>query len=104
MSDSTKQLRLGESQIAAFNTDRNAVEQASRFLAFAQAMGGLSQSGVVVDMGGGNGYFARELHEASGSRVRVIDSDEKSIRGCRSLGINGVEAVCGDAVNPDFIR
>jgi hypothetical protein len=96
------QVTLGDKQIAAFNTDRNASEQAARFIRFSQAVGGIAPGRFVVDVGGGNGYFARELHARTGWSVRVIDSDEKSIDGCKALAIAGVEAVVGDAIAPQI--
>jgi hypothetical protein len=91
--ESVAQVTLGDAQIAAFNTDRNAAEQSARFVHFARRFSGVTPGRVVVDIGGGNGYFARDLNAATGWTVRVVDSDEKSIRGCLAIGVAGVHAV-----------
>jgi hypothetical protein len=101
--ESVAQVTLGDAQIAAFNTDRNAAEQSARFVHFARRFSGVTPGRVVVDIGGGNGYFARDLNAATGWTVRVVDSDEKSIRGCLAIGVAGVQAVRGDAIEPDIL-
>jgi hypothetical protein len=56
-------------------------------------------SGVVVDVGGGCGFFAERVSAMTGARVRVVDTDAASVESCRS---KGVEACLGDALNPVF--
>jgi hypothetical protein len=56
-----------------------------------------SKAASVTDVGGGCGYFARGLQEATGCSVRVIDADPESVRACKQAGI---EAEIGDALVP----
>jgi hypothetical protein len=53
--------------------------------------------GVVVDIGGGCGYFARRLADIEGVKTRVIDQDPSSVEASRGIG---VEAEPGDALAP----
>lgn len=62
----------------------------------------LSRTGVVVDIGGGCGYFARTLSKETGFRVRVIDQDPMSIDICKTVNGGSVEAFLGDALNPSI--
>ena len=55
-------------------------------------------NGVLVDVGGGVGYFARIIQEQSNYSVRVIDTDPVSINRCK---LAGLEAIIGDATNLD---
>ena len=56
--------------------------------------------GVVADVGGGCGFFARALQQRSAWRVRVLDMDPKSIDTCQR---NGVSAQLADALQPELI-
>ncbi|WP_370262350.1 hypothetical protein [Limnobacter sp.] len=53
--------------------------------------------GVVVDIGGGCGFFADGLAKKNGLNVRVLDMDPVSVDTCRMAGI---DAKIADAVNP----
>lgn len=53
--------------------------------------------GIVVDIGGGCGYFAESLIRDHGLYVRVIDIDEKSVAECKAKGI---DANIGNALAP----
>jgi SAM-dependent methyltransferase len=97
---STQQVMLEESQIAAFYVDCFAVNQVNHFerLTDFRSLGSIK---LVVDIGGGCGYFAKELNAKTGLRVRVIDSDERSIEACARHNIKSIEGVIGDALNPE---
>lgn len=53
-------------------------------------------TGVIVDIGGGSGYFAGVVKNDLGNTVRVIDMDPISVKNCQKLGVN---AEIGDATN-----
>lgn len=57
---------------------------------------------VVVDIGGGVGYFALSLNKLTGQKVRVIDSDKISIDRVTQLNNVRIEGVLGDALKPDI--
>ena len=54
---------------------------------------------MVADVGGGCGFFARELQDRSGWQVRVLDMDGNSIETCKK---NGVAAKLADALKPEM--
>lgn len=94
MTEAPAQTRLSTEQIAAFYHDEFVNDQVRDFAALVPSV---RDGGVVVDMGGGCGFFAAGLHDRAGWRTRVVDSDPGSIAACRQ---NGVEAVKGDALAP----
>lgn len=51
----------------------------------------------ILDMGGGCGFFARQLSNKTGYTVKVMDMDPASVDICRS---NGIDAEIGDAITP----
>ena len=51
---------------------------------------------VIVDMGGGVGYFARAVKQGLVNKVRVVEMDLVSVESCREAGL---EAEIGDATN-----
>lgn len=55
------------------------------------------QPRVIVDIGGGCGFFAGALQPLTAATVRVLDLDAASIAAC--IG-KGLEAVLGDALTP----
>lgn len=57
----------------------------------------LRRDGVVVDIGGGCGYFASALEATTGLATRVIDSDPLSVAKAVELGVH---AETGDALAP----
>lgn len=99
VSSRTGQRRLSDEQIEAFYSDSFAHQQASHFCRLTEAVG-LATAGKVVDVGGGFGYFAREVRRRTGMRVRVIDTDERSVTSCRNLHGDSVDAIVGDALSP----
>jgi SAM-dependent methyltransferase len=54
-------------------------------------------SKVLLDVGGGQGYFAAAAMKAFGLRCRVIDTDPVGVQTAKE---QGVEAMCDDALNP----
>jgi len=87
------QTKLTEAQIKEFLHDQFVADQVRDFLELAGGQG----DGVIVDIGGGAGFFARALRDQSSIRVRVIDMDPGSIEICRSQGVDGR---IGDALEP----
>jgi hypothetical protein len=91
------QVRLSDTQIEAFYHDQFVKDQVGDFMAL---VGPQDVRGrVVVDVGGGCGFFAKSLRDATLYSVRVIDSDTRSVEACRQIG---VQAECEDALNPRF--
>lgn len=89
------QKRLSSEQIEAFHHDEFVEDQARHFIEL--AADGMVGDKVVIDVGGGCGFFAKRLTQLLHCRARVIDMDTASVEACRRAGI---EAVCGDALNP----
>jgi len=98
--ETSEQVTLSQSQIEAFYIDGFNESQVKDFL---ELTGGDEQcfKGVVVDVGGGVGYFARNLSRQTGCKVRVIDSNVPSIERVRALGEKNIEGVVGDALAPE---
>mgnify|MGYP001166758468 CR=1 FL=1 len=96
-----KQKTLEQHQIDEFNTDVFAKKQATHFETLTANARSNNSIKTVVDMGGGNGYFATEL---SGMEifVRIIDSDKKSIQNCKNLNNIYIDAHIGNALSPDI--
>jgi hypothetical protein len=88
---------LSTEQVKAFHHDEFVGDQTRDFMSlFGPAAGDRSE---VVDVGGGCGFFAKQLNALTGRKVRVIDTDITSIEACRQVG---VEAECGDALSPNL--
>lgn len=88
------QATLSAEQIEAFYHDEFVDDQVRDFCSM---LGGESDGKVVVDIGGGCGFFAKRLAEKAGERTRVIDMDSRSIEECRRSGVDGR---IGDALSP----
>jgi hypothetical protein len=56
--------------------------------------------GVIVDLGGGCGFFANALKHHTDLKIRVVDIDAISISLCNQAGL---EAAIGDALNPKIV-
>jgi hypothetical protein len=95
--NASAQRRLDGERIAEFYHDNFVADQVRDFDQLVVAPGGCR--GVVADVGGGCGYFARALSRDFGLATRVLDSDPVSISAARDLG---VEAVLFDALEPRF--
>src|ERR1017187_6687189 len=97
---SPQQAVLNRDQLDAFDFD-GFVE--SQYLALRMLVSEnniyLDANDYIVDIGGGRGYFAKRI-SALHSRVRVYETDPKSIDHCYSIGI---EARLVDAVRPEIM-
>lgn len=89
---------LAQQQISEFYTDCFAVEQVLHFEKIAP-IGTLDCNKTIVDIGGGCGHFAKQLHYKINRKMRVVDLDPVSIEACRSQGI---DAALGDALLPPY--
>lgn len=86
------QKKLNTEQIAAFYHDIFVEQQLRHFKKIISK----DFNKVVVDVGGGCGFFARALKDELNLSVRVIDSDPISVS--RALDL-GVDAICEDALS-----
>lgn len=87
---------LNSDQVAAFYHDQFVEQQVDHFQKI--ALSSLGKDRVVVDVGGGCGYFANALKNSFDIAVRVIDMDPLSVSEAQKLG---VEATVGDALQPN---
>ena len=86
---------LSDEQVAAFYHDCFVKQQVEHF---SQITAPCLQGGhVIVDVGGGCGYFASAIQNQLNIRARLIDMDPMSVNTARTLG---VEAMIGDALKP----
>src|SRR5688500_10314049 len=91
------QRRLGGERIAEFYHDNFVADQVRDFDELVIANG--VPNGVVADVGGGCGYFARAVAHEFGVATRVLDSDPVSVAEARKLG---VDAELFDALDARF--
>lgn len=96
MSTQPNQRRLSTEQVEAFHHDEFVTDQVADFGALVSQGPG---ERVIVDVGGGCGFFARALAQDQGLRTRVVDMDPASVEAARRLG---VDAEVGDALVPSF--
>jgi SAM-dependent methyltransferase len=89
------QKTLSAEQIKDFYHQNFVSDQVADFAA--QVPLPLPDDEVVLDVGGGFGFFAEALARTTGVRVRVLDSDPLSVQACRE---RGVDAELSDALNP----
>src|SRR5262245_42662207 len=89
-----EQIVLSDEQLEAFYHDEFVQDQLRDFQ---QLLGSQAAAGTVKDIGGGCGFFARQLAQRTGRTVKVIDADPASINACRAAGI---DAEVGDALQP----
>ena len=88
------QTTLSREQVAEFYHDDFVEDQIRDFVAL---VGPMDEHGcVVLDVGGGMGYFARRLRVV-GYPVRVLEMDPASVAACAQAGL---EAALGDALDP----
>ena len=90
---------LAPDQLEAFYHDNFVKSQVTDFMALTRALINPS-SDVMVDIGGGVGYFAKAVQNAIGLPVRVLDSDKQSINLCKKAKIDAVQ---DDALNPTIV-
>lgn len=88
------QKTLSVEQIEAFYHDEFVDDQVRHFVSL---LGAAGEHNRVVDMGGGCGFFARQLAGTTHYRLKVVDMDPASVAACHAAGI---EAARGDAINP----
>lgn len=96
MENNLHQRKLSSSQVEAFHYSGFVTDQVADFALIVPTSDELA---VVVDVGGGCGYFAKALGEAQGLSTRVIDTDIPSVRIAQGAG---VEAEIGNALAPTF--
>lgn len=89
---------LAADQIQAFYHDEFVGDQVRHFIELVAK--GASDRAVVVDVGGGCGFFAEGIARRGGYAVRVLDSDPASVAACEA---RKVPAVLGDALAPGFV-
>ncbi len=88
------QRTLSTTQVETFYHDLFVDEQVRHFTNMVEPA-----DGVIVDVGGGCGFFARHLSAVVRRPVRVIDVDETSVQACLQAG---VDATRGNALAPSF--
>lgn len=89
------QKTLSAEQIKDFYHQNFVADQVADFAA--QVPLPLADDQVVLDVGGGFGFFAEALARRTGVRVRVLDSDPVSVAACLE---RGVDAEQSDALKP----
>lgn len=92
-----EQQKLTDAQLAQFYVDIFVETQVRQFLQFTRGL--IPPAKVIVDIGGGSGYFAQAIQVATGARTRVVDLDRRALERCRTLHPS-VEAIFGDGVSP----
>jgi len=90
---------LSQEKIEAFYHDKFVESQVRDFIKLLGASIKLV-SGKVIDVGGGCGFFAKELQNCTDLEVKVTDIDLQSIDECKRVGI---EAVYDNALNPTIV-
>ncbi len=88
------QQKLSAEQVAEFYHDEFVQDQTRDF---AELTGAADGEGVVVDIGGGVGFFAERLRAELGCPVRVLEMDPESVAQCTARAI---PAQLGDALAP----
>lgn len=88
------QRKLAAERVAEFYHDEFAMDQVADFI---ELIPDSVREGVVVDIGGGVGYFAAGIQSQLDCKVRVIDLDPESVAECAA---KGVSAELGDALSP----
>lgn len=98
------QKALSASQLEAFYHSGFVADQIAHFRSLLGPVLGecLAGNALVLDVGGGVGFFAQGLREHLGVRVRVVDLDPVSVAKCIERGIEANQAdatevrACGD--------
>lgn len=88
---------LSSMQIEKFYHDYFVEDQVKAFLILLKPM--VNNDGVVVDIGGGCGLFAKAIKDQIGAKVRVLDTDVNSVKICQN---SGVDAELSDALTPQI--
>ena len=92
--ETVEQRKLAADQVEAFYHEDFVDDQVRDFAALMPDAG---SRGVVVDIGGGCGFMAKQLQDTKGVVTRVIDMDPTSVAACAKIG---VDARVGDALAP----
>jgi hypothetical protein len=79
---------LSANQLGSFYHSQFVSDQIDHFTSLIGSEAGR----LVLDIGGGVGFFAQGLHERLGLPVRVVDLDPVSIEKCRQRGIDAVQS------------
>lgn len=90
------QRTLNDEQIEAFYHDCFIDDQVGDFLAMVPPSTG---TGLVADLGGGCGFFAKLLMAKAKIPVRVLDTDKTSVATCIE---SNVDALISDALSPNI--
>ncbi len=93
---STPQKILSQDKLEAFYHDKFVKRQVENFI-FLTGSFIKENSDIIVDVGGGVGYFAKAIKDITGIKVCVLDSDNESVNICKKLQI---DAIHDDALNP----
>lgn len=95
---------LSKNQIETFYHDDFVESQVGDFMKLlgttANSVSNKSNPGIIVDVGGGCGFFAKSLQHLTALKVRVIDTDLLSIESCKR---DGIDAYSSDALNPEIL-
>lgn len=86
---------LGKDQLKSFYHNHFVDDQFRHFKMLSSDL--TSSIKVIVDIGGGCGYFVSRLNDDFRFHGRVVDSDPISVKTCLA---NGIDAEIGDALNP----
>ena len=86
--DVVEQRKLAAEQVEAFYHEDFVDDQVRDF---GTLMPDAGTRGVVVDVGGGCGFMAKQLQDVIGVATRVIDMDPKSVSACAEIGVDARE-------------
>jgi len=87
------QKTLGANQLSEFYHNEFVADQVLDFkVCFYDASNPIT--GVIIDIGGGVGYFAGAVKNDLGNTVRVIDMDPLSVANCKKLGLDAEMGDC----------
>lgn len=89
------QKKLAADQVSAFYHDGFVRSQVEHFDSIVMPI--INKEKVVVDIGGGVGYFAKAIKDRFNINIRVIDTDPVGVDSAKKLGL---DAVIGDALQP----
>lgn len=93
------QVKLNVDQIEAFYHNEFVASQVRNFYTLLGHRG--VNNDIIVDVGGGVGFFSYALRSSNpNARIRVIDTDAKSIELAQGRGL---EAIQGDALQPPIV-
>lgn len=91
------QRTLSAEQIEAFYHNEFVIDQVRDFV---ELLPERSDQPLIVDIGGGCGFFAKQLADETSLQVCVLDSDQQSIDTCVA---SGIDARLEDALEPRIV-